>query len=212
MSSAAAVVYFLCGGSKEANVEVSVGGEGIGFTVEVGSKKLTTKDVVAAKAIARSTDKGRDLFGIEAFEKSEVDHLCLFAADSTVEVDKLFEIVNQRLVLRTYLVGFAISLADCVMWSRVVKSGKELTGKYISRWFRHVDKLDSFQKARALIEGTNQTAPKERKGKISKQEVCVRKCQSHLRLSRAVENSSDMSTNFIRKPKKKTWNTEKSRT
>ncbi|KAI9318637.1 tRNA synthetases class I, catalytic domain-containing protein [Dichotomocladium elegans] len=67
-------------------------------------------------------------------------------------LDAGFKELNKYLTLRSYLVGYQLSLADFAVWgalkaspvfARVFKTKKESIGTYLARWFEYVSSLDA---------------------------------------------------------------------
>ncbi|KAJ8660549.1 glutamate-tRNA ligase [Lichtheimia ornata] len=72
------------------------------------------------------------------------------------QLDAGFKELNKYLTLRSYIVGYQLSLADFVVWgalkaspvfARVFKTKKESVGTYLGRWFEFVSSLDAAQLA-----------------------------------------------------------------
>ncbi|KAF7724901.1 hypothetical protein EC973_000560 [Apophysomyces ossiformis] len=83
-------------------------------------------------------------------------------------LDVAFKELNKYLTLRSYLVGYDVTLADLIVWgalkgspvfARMVKTKKDSLGVYLVRWF---DYISSLPVAQAAVSGIQQ---KEKNGK-----------------------------------------------
>ncbi|KAI8843356.1 tRNA synthetases class I, catalytic domain-containing protein [Chytriomyces cf. hyalinus JEL632] len=84
-----------------------------------------------------------------------------------------FNALNSHLKMRSFLVGYSLTLADIACWGALraipifnqkVKAKDNGLGPYLTRWFNHVDSLDFATLAVAEFEKTKAVAPKEKKG------------------------------------------------
>jgi len=149
--SAAAAAYFLCA-EEGGRVELVVGESDSKFGISAGSERILADDAVAAYAIALASEK-KELLGNSLVEQAAIQHFCGIAKEIPDTSDEsLFEILNQTLVLRTYIVGYQVSLADCVMWSRLARAAQKPKGPYLSRWFQHIDNLPAVTKAKKYLQ------------------------------------------------------------
>ncbi|KAG0171116.1 hypothetical protein DFQ28_001573 [Apophysomyces sp. BC1034] len=89
-------------------------------------------------------------------------------------LDVAFKELNKYLTLRSYLVGYNVTLADVIVWgalkgspvfARTLKTKKESLGVYLVRWYEFISSLPI---AQAAINGLSQ---KEKNGKNGKSKV-----------------------------------------
>ncbi|GBB83543.1 hypothetical protein RclHR1_10240004 [Rhizophagus clarus] len=128
--------------------------------------KADNNDITGTNDVARylaTTNKDLFLYGNNSESKTMVDHWVDFATDKLKTNDfkileAAFDEINHHLTLRTFLVGYKLSLADIIIWgalknsaafNRAIKTGKETGGPHLIRWFNYVNSLDFAQ------QGTN---------------------------------------------------------
>ncbi|KAG9301564.1 hypothetical protein G9A89_003199 [Geosiphon pyriformis] len=100
------------------------------------------------------------LYGANALSATLIDHWVDFASDTLTSQDfkKLeaaFDELDYHLNLRSFFVGYRVSLADFIIWgalknspvfNRLLKTGKDV-GTHLIRWYDHISSLDFTQKA-----------------------------------------------------------------
>ncbi|RKP05105.1 tRNA synthetases class I, catalytic domain-containing protein, partial [Thamnocephalis sphaerospora] len=132
---------------SKASAAASISGE----TME-GDRAVLVKLAAAFPELALS--------GATEEERKEIEAWTVFAERlSTTDFKALlpaFEELNHRLVMRTFLVGHRLSLADIACWgalkaspvfARVIKTPAGPAGLYLPRWFHHLASLSAFQAA-----------------------------------------------------------------
>ncbi|KAI7863062.1 tRNA synthetases class I, catalytic domain-containing protein [Spinellus fusiger] len=76
-------------------------------------------------------------------------------------LDSIFKELNKHLTLRSYIVGYQLTLADFVVWgalrgspvfARIVKTKKESLGVYLGRWYDHIGTLAATESAIAGLQ------------------------------------------------------------
>ncbi|KAI8061564.1 tRNA synthetases class I, catalytic domain-containing protein [Gongronella butleri] len=80
-----------------------------------------------------------------------------------------FKVLNKHLTLRSFIVGYSLSIADFAIFgalkssaafNRTYKSKKESLGSYLVRWFDYIQSLDASQKAAAALQVTQKKQDK----------------------------------------------------
>ncbi|KAI9269578.1 tRNA synthetases class I, catalytic domain-containing protein [Helicostylum pulchrum] len=84
-------------------------------------------------------------------------------------LDATYKELNKYLTLRSYIVGYQVTIADFVIWgtlraspvfARIVKTKPETLGNYLVRWFEYITSLSSSEYALTAV----QKAEKNNKG------------------------------------------------
>ncbi|KAF9438245.1 hypothetical protein BGZ76_009076 [Entomortierella beljakovae] len=118
--------------------------------------------------IVRSADN--TLYGSDASSTSLIDDFIDKSQDivNTSDfktLDVIFQQLNHHLTLRSFFVGYKISVADIAIWgalkanaifARQLKTGKDL-GSYLARWFNHISSQACVGTALAGIAKANET-------------------------------------------------------
>ncbi|RUS22636.1 tRNA synthetases class I, catalytic domain-containing protein [Endogone sp. FLAS-F59071] len=115
-----------------------------------------------------------DLYGgTDALKSTLIDQWLDFAQDTLSAtdfklLDAAFRELNHHLTLRSFFVGYQVSLADFVIWGalksspvfgNVLKTKKESLGIHLVRWYIHISSLDSIKASLELL-AVNQDATK----------------------------------------------------
>ncbi|KAJ3321097.1 hypothetical protein HDU76_000149 [Blyttiomyces sp. JEL0837] len=113
----------------------------------------------------------------DAIKSSQIDYWLDFCKDSLVPdagfnpLAAAFTTLNSHLSLRTFLVGYTVTLADLACWGALksipifvneLKKEKEV-GTHLTRWFNHLESLSYVSQAVADIAKAVVTANKSRK-------------------------------------------------
>ena len=103
--------------------------------------------------------------------KPQIDSWLDFVQDSLSTADfkilsSAFETLNTHLALRSFIVGYSLSLADIAVWGALngngifKKSLKSGNQGHLSRWFQHLGSLPVFQAACSEFESAKTNANK----------------------------------------------------
>lgn len=80
-------------------------------------------------------------------------------------LDVIFQQLNHHLTLRSYFVGYKVSVADIALWgalkanaifARQLKTGKDV-GVYLARWFNHISAQAFVDVALAALTQANES-------------------------------------------------------
>ncbi|XP_059478554.1 bifunctional glutamate/proline--tRNA ligase [Neocloeon triangulifer] len=122
-------------------VQVEWGGE-TSFQLPDGFVLDTSATI--SRYLARITP-GCNLYGNSPIERSEVDHWLTFSQDLTFgDYDSALKDLNDTLALSTYLVGYAITIADLCVWGSLYynRSFDETKApQNVARWYQLVKSL-----------------------------------------------------------------------
>jgi len=130
------------------------------FTIS-GTQNSLKGSYVSAKYIAR-TNPDFNLYGADAFTSSKIDEFIDKIAH--VGKDKIAAFVsdmNEHLTLRSFLVGFNVTLADIALFARIKLNKEiqdEMTAKaktipHLKRWLGYVGSLPAFSETETLYSG-----------------------------------------------------------
>eukprot|EP01133_Synstelium_polycarpum_P009746 gene9746-11381_t len=132
----------------------------------VPSGDMITGSYSCAKYLARSTPSS-SLYGSDALSATRcdewIDKIAHFKTDA---ISALVVQLNEHFVLRTFLVGYAITIADIALFARIqlVKELKdEIVNKaknlpHLNRWLAYLNTLAAFQEVTRLYTGEKEPA------------------------------------------------------
>uniref|UniRef100_K3X9E6 glutamate--tRNA ligase n=1 Tax=Globisporangium ultimum (strain ATCC 200006 / CBS 805.95 / DAOM BR144) TaxID=431595 RepID=K3X9E6_GLOUD len=129
-------------------------------TLTFADGNVVSGDFAIARYLAR-TKLSLGFYGLEndALLASQVDSWLDFALTSASTTRGL-ELLNVVLKDRTFLVGYALSLADIGVWASLSASKSDVT-KYahVARWFSHLNAQDVFSNAEATLKALKPVVP-----------------------------------------------------
>lgn len=76
-------------------------------------------------------------------------------------LDATFKELNKYLTLRSYIVGYQVTIADFVIWgtlraspvfARLVKTNRDSLGAYLVRWYEYVASLEASEYALTAVQ------------------------------------------------------------
>lgn len=107
-----------------------------------------TNTPTIARLLAR---KNPELYSDDLLTSSEIDHFCRVGQKLNFERDA--RILNDSLLLRTFLTGKQVSVADFLLWAylRDSKQWNELTDKdkfvNLNRWYGHIGSMKQIKES-----------------------------------------------------------------
>ncbi|CAG8651553.1 10920_t:CDS:2, partial [Acaulospora morrowiae] len=124
--------------------------------IKVNDEKITGTENVA-RYLARAR-RDLDLYGFNAISTTLIDQWIDFALDKLGSsdfkvIEAALEEIDHHLTLRTFLVGYKLTLADIFVWgtlknspifNRQLKTGKDV-GVYLTRWYNYIGSLSFIQ-------------------------------------------------------------------
>ncbi|EGC35109.1 hypothetical protein DICPUDRAFT_98001 [Dictyostelium purpureum] len=132
----------------------------------VGTQHSLKGSYVTAKYLARS-NPNLSLYGDDALSSSKIDEFIdKFVHLKSEKITEFLKEMNEFLTLRSFLIGYNVTLADIVLYSRIkmVKEIQdEITAKgktlpHLNRWLSHLNSLQAFVEAEQLYSGKKPTA------------------------------------------------------
>ncbi|TYZ61762.1 hypothetical protein PybrP1_012794 [[Pythium] brassicae (nom. inval.)] len=133
---------------------------GLAPTLALASGSVVSGDFAIARFLARAKP-GLGLYGLEtdALVASQVDSWLDFALarfSSTLDRDSAHRglaLLDRVLRDRTFLVGYALSLADVGVWARVTAAKADVAPfAHVARWLRYLNSQDVFATAAATLQ------------------------------------------------------------
>ncbi|TPX41845.1 glutamate---tRNA ligase [Synchytrium endobioticum] len=132
-----------------------------------------TGTIPVLRALGRFVESHQHLYGNNAIRATEIDYWIDFARDtlsSTAfnDMTSALEELNHHLKLRSFIVGYHLTLADYAVWGALKSSTVYLglfkgnkVGPYLTRWYEHVSSVPAVAQALVSLE-------KAKSGKSSK--------------------------------------------
>lgn len=133
-------------------------------TLTLATGDVVSGDFAIARYLAR-THRSAGLYGVEtdAVGASQIDQwldfalLRIGASDSTAAA---LQLLNAVLADRTFLVGYALSLADIGVWARVRAAKADVSAyAHVARWLAHLDAQSVFASAESTLQSLKPVVP-----------------------------------------------------
>lgn len=87
-------------------------------------------------------------------------------------LDATYKELNKYLTLRSYIVGYQVTIADLVIWgtlrsspvfARIVKTKPENLGAYLVRWYEYVASLEAAEYALTAVQKQDKASKVKKK-------------------------------------------------
>ena len=132
----------------------------------IHNRNITTS-IQILRHLARSFPEIK-LYGKDPVEASQIDSWLDFVTDSLSHLDYkslkvAFEKLEKHLSLRSFLIGYDLSVADIAVWGALngnaifKKQVKNSQDVHTSRWFYHLSSLETFKSALAAFDAAKES-------------------------------------------------------